>query len=210
METTLIFVRHGETDWNRLVRYRGRVDIPLNSIGMRQAELTAKYIAAHWKPVCVYSSPLSRALSTAQDIANECRIVLKVDSGLSDTNYGEWQGLTPGEVNEKWPGSLSKWFKSPHLVKFPGGETLSEVRNRARNTVNQLAIRHEGAAIVLVSHTDVIRLIMMSLLGIGLNRFWRLRQDNCAISLVGKTPDGFVIRSMNCVTHLEDLSTEVY
>ena len=208
MTTTIILVRHGETEWNRIERFRGRIDVPLNARGVQQAHMTAGFIAANWKPAAIYSSPLSRALATAQAIAVEQGLTPNQIPGLYDTNYGEWQGLTPDEVARRWPALFSQWYESPQTVTIPGGESLVEVRSRAITAVEKLAVNHNGEIILLVSHTDVIRLILMAMLDIENDHFWHLRQDNCAISLVEKTSDHYLIRSMNCIAHLNPEFTE--
>jgi phosphoserine phosphatase len=98
MKTTMILVRHGQTEWNRVERFRGRADVPLNETGLRQAVLTAERIACSWHPVAVYSSPLSRAQQTAQATARQFDLSVEVNEGLADIDYGKWQGLTPEEA----------------------------------------------------------------------------------------------------------------
>ena len=202
MDTTILFVRHGETEWNRNERFRGRYDIPLNTSGIQQAKRTAQFITSRWKPSAVYSSPLSRAFSTAQAIASACEIHAVELSGLIDTHYGEWQGLTPAEVRLRWPDLLTQWYRSPEGIRIPGGEDLSAVRSRAIETVEGLSQKHANETLVVVSHTDVIRLLLMTFLNIGIKDFWRLRQDNCAISLVSKKNDQYTVDFMNCSVHL--------
>ena len=105
--TRIVLVRHGQTEWNRVERFRGRADVPLNETGLAQAEATGRRVASEWQPVCVYSSPLSRAVKTAEAIARHFDLPVHVHPGLADIDYGEWQGLTPDEVEEHWPGLLT-------------------------------------------------------------------------------------------------------
>jgi broad specificity phosphatase PhoE len=203
MTTMIILVRHGETEWNRIERFRGRFDVPLNANGVHQAQLTAQYISTHWKPSAVYSSPLSRAFKTAQFIADASGLIPQAVPGLYDTNYGEWQGLTPAEVTKRWPDLMSAWRTAPQTVTLPQGESLANVRSRAMGAVNELVERHPEATIVLASHMDVIRLILLAMLDLENDHFRRIRQDNCAISLVEADANNYVVCSMNCHTHLQ-------
>ena len=177
MTTIIILVRHGQTEWNRVEHFRGRVDLPLNDIGLEQARKTAMRIAACWKPAAVYASPLSRAIQTAEKIAGACSLAVQIVDGLVDIDYGAWQGLTPAEVGQQWAHLLAEWYKTPDQARIPGGETLQEVQSRARSSVHSLCTSHPDQQIVLVSHTVVNRLILLGALGLGNHRFWHLRQD---------------------------------
>jgi probable phosphoglycerate mutase len=136
--TQVVLVRHGQTEWNQVERFRGRADIPLDETGLAQAEATGRRVAAEWRPTAVYSSPLSRALKTAEAIASHFKLPVQVHQGLADIDYGEWQGLTPDEVRERWPEIASTWYSAPHLAHIPSGETLDALRARAMIAVRGL------------------------------------------------------------------------
>jgi len=200
--TRIILVRHGETDWNRVERFRGRADVPLNDHGISQAEAAGERIAAEWQPKAVYASPLSRALRTAEAIAKRFDLPVQVHPGLIDIHYGRWEGLSPDEVRARWPDLLHAWYVAPHTVHIPGGETLEEVRSRGLAAVRELAARHEGHTVVVVAHTVLNRAILLGVLGLGTDRFWRLRQDTGAINVFEVDPRGFNLVSINDTCHL--------
>ena len=125
--TTVILVRHGQTEWNRIERFRGRYDVPLNEAGLAQAEAAARAIAARWPATAVYSSPLSRALATAEPIARALGVTVQAHPGLIDIDYGVWQGLTPAEVLSGWPEAADAWYRGASHAPIPGGEQLSAV-----------------------------------------------------------------------------------
>lgn len=197
-----ILVRHGQTEWNRIERFRGRAEVPLNEIGFAQAEATGRRIAIQWKPTAIYSSPLSRAVKTAEAIARYLNRPVQVLPGLIDIDYGEWQGLSPAEARLRWPEQVEDWYTRPDQAQIPGGETLVEVRARAMQTVAELADQHAGETIVLVSHTVVNRLILLGVLGLSNNRFWNIRQDTCAINVFESEKGDFVLVSLNDTCHL--------
>lgn len=206
--TCVILVRHGQTEWNLAERFRGRADVPLDEIGLAQAEATARRIAAEWQPVAVYSSPLRRAVKTAEAIARQLGLQVQTHQGLIDINYGQWQGLTREEARDRWPDVFEAWYLKPGTARIPGGETLSQLRVRAMEAVRELAARHQGETIVLVGHTVVNRAILLETLGLRNNRFWRLRQDTCAIN-VFEVDDGgedFTLVSLNDTCHLRGLN----
>ena len=198
----LILVRHGQTEWNRVERFRGRADVPLNEAGLAQAEATGRRVAAQWTPTAVYASPLSRAVKTAQAIAQHFDLPVQVHPSLADIDYGEWQGLTPDEARQRWPEQVHNWYNRPEQAIIPGGETLVDLRTRAMQTVNELAARHVGETIVLVGHTVINRIILLGVLGLGNERFWHLKQDTCAINVFEAEQGDFVLVSLNDTCHL--------
>ena len=195
-------MRHGQTEWNRVERFRGRYDVPLNTTGLEQANRTAGRIAAWYHPAAVYSSPLVRAMDTAETIAIKCRLSALPSRGLIDIDYGMWQGLTPQEARQKWPELVANWYDHPQKVEIPGGESLALVRVRATAALDEICQLHTGQEIVLVSHTVVNRLIISAILGLGNERFWHLGQEPCAINVIEKNEKGGILVSMNDTSHL--------
>jgi len=206
--TRIILVRHGETEWNRVERFRGRADVPLNEKGLLQAEATARGIESRVSAAAVYSSPLSRAMRTAQAIAERQSLIVQIHQGLVDIDYGEWQGLSAEEVKQRWPEQLAGWYQTPHKVRIPGGESLDELRARCAATVKEIVTRHSGSAVVLVAHTVVNRIILLFILGLDNGRFWRLRQDACAVNEIEVDGEEFTLVSMNDTCHLRSSGTE--
>lgn len=205
MQTTVILVRHGQTEWNRVERFRGRADVPLNQTGLDQAAATGRRIAKGWQPAVFYSSPLSRAIRTAEAAARHFDLPVIVDEGLADIDYGLWQGLTPDEARQKWPEDVAAWYDAPQLAHIPGGESLEQLRKRAMLAVAELVSKHPGETIVLVGHTVINRIILLGLLGLGNERFWHIRQDTCAINVFEASQGDYVLVSLNDTCHLQDL-----
>lgn len=200
--TRFILVRHGETDWNRIERFRGRADLPLSPVGLAQAEAAAQRIAADWSPAAAYTSPLTRAVQTAQAIASRCGLVAQPYPDLVDIDYGAWQGLTPEEVQRRWPRAYHAWYRVPHVARIPDGETLDQVKTRAIRAIIEIGRRHEDQTVVVVSHTVVNRTILLGILETGLGRFWHVRQDTAALNVFESSPSGFVVVSLNDTCHL--------
>ncbi|MBI5017873.1 MAG: histidine phosphatase family protein [Deltaproteobacteria bacterium] len=200
--TRIVLVRHGQTEWNRVERFRGLFDVPLNEAGVAQAEATGRRVASEFKPAAVYSSVLARAARTAEAVAGHFGLPVDFHRGLADIDYGQWQGLAPEEARERWPVEAEAWYGAPHEAVIPGGETLAEVRARALAAVAEVVARHPGETLVLVSHTVVNRLILLGILGLGNERFWRLRQDTCAIKVFEALDGDFTLVSLNDTCHL--------
>lgn len=202
MTTRILLIRHGQTEWNRVERFRGRADVPLNEVGLAQAEATGRRVAQTWKPASVFASPLSRAVKTAEAIAKHFNLPVQIHPGLADIDYGDWQGLTPDEARQRWTEEIDNWFNHPERARIPNGETLSELRQRAMQTIEELTAKHPNDTIALVGHTVINRIILLGVLGLGNERFWRLRQDTCAINVIEAEGGDFTLVSLNDTCHL--------
>jgi broad specificity phosphatase PhoE len=167
-----------------------------------QAEVTGRRIAAEWLPSAIYSSPLSRAVKTAEVIAGYFNLPVQMHPGLIDIDYGQWEGLTPDEVRVRWPEMIDSWYNTPASIRIPGGETLADVRARAMETVNEVVDCHGGQTVVVVGHTVINRIILLGVLGLSNDRFWRLRQDTCAINSFEAEGGDFTLVSLNDTCHL--------
>ncbi len=124
--TQIILVRHGQTPWNKDKIFRGSKDIPLNDQGREEARLAGEWLKGE-KIDLAYTSPLSRSRDTAQAIAQHHGVEVKDLPGLSDLCYGDWEGLPLTEVKVKYADLYHQWESAPHMVRFPGGETLAEL-----------------------------------------------------------------------------------
>jgi broad specificity phosphatase PhoE len=203
--TRLIIVRHGRTEWNRVERFRGRADIGLDEVGVKQAESAAKRIGG-WPISAIYSSPLRRALTTAEIIAGPLGLNVQKALGIVDIDYGAWQGLSTEDVVAKDGHLYSQWIHSPHKVKFPGGESFAEVTERAASAVNDLIQQHPKETVVLVSHKVICQILILSLLALDSSHFWQITQDVCAMNLFevrGGIPSALFL---NDTCHLEGLN----
>ena len=205
--TRIVLVRHGQTAWNRVARFRGRADVELDEIGLKQAEATGRHLAARWPVVAVYASPLSRTMRTAEEIARAQDLVAQPLGGLVDINFGEFQGLLAKDAAEQHPNLYRAWMEAPHTVNFPGGESLAIVRCRLAAVLDETVARHRGQTVALVAHTVVNRVLLCIALEWGNDRFWRMGQETCAVNVFDIDEDGtFTIILLNDTCHLQDLS----
>jgi broad specificity phosphatase PhoE len=197
----VILVRHGETDWNLKAIFRGRLDIELNETGIQQAHLLGKYLSQH-KITAVYSSPLKRALATAKAIATYHHLSVRPTPNLIDFNYGEWQGLSPQAVSERYKDLYQTWQTSPHLVTIPFGENLASVRQRALTKLQDIISKHRGT-IILVSHRVVNKVLICAILGLDDSHFWNVRLDNCGITTFQHNEGHYVLIEHNNTSYLK-------
>jgi broad specificity phosphatase PhoE len=152
--TEILLARHGETDWNRDNRFQGHADPPLNELGRAQAAELAATLAR--EPIAaVYSSPLRRALETAETVATRHELVPLTLDALREVDVGSWQGLTRAEVETRFPEQFRRW-----LDCGPGwedGETHEQMGERVLAALRELAHRHPHERILVVTHGGPIR-----------------------------------------------------
>ena len=179
----LLVVRHGHVAGMSPERFRGRRDVDLSDLGTRQAQATARSIAARWRPVAIYSSPLRRCLQTAAAIAAACGgLPVAALDDLNDVHYGDWEWLTHEEVRARWPELAECWFAAPQLVRFPRGESLQDLVARMANVLRLVRERHADETIVVVGHSGGNRALLLQTLDQPLSAYWRLAQDPCSVS----------------------------
>jgi len=198
----LFVVRHGETAWSRERRFAGSRDVALEPEGLRQCEAVARALAPQ-AVVAVYASPLERARASAEVIAKPHRLPVEIDPAFGEMAFGEWEGLTREEVAARFPAAYEEWRHAPHLVRIAGGETLSQVAERARGAVQALAASHTGETIVLVTHAIVTRLIVLDALGLGPERLWTVDATPAGITEIEYEPGWATVHRMNTLAHLE-------
>ena len=198
----LYLVRHGETQWNSENTYAGVTDVPLNETGREQAKRAALFLAGR-SISAVYCSDLCRASETAQIIAVQLGLCIRVARELREVDYGEWEGLTREQIEERDGILFAAWQKDAMSIRIPGGETFAELRHRALPRFLRIAEEHQDGNVVVVAHKCVNRVILCSLLGVDVNRYRQLGQDNACINVILRRPDGsFVVEKINERCHL--------
>jgi len=197
----IILARHGETDWNVAEIFRGGVDVALNETGLRQAELLGEYLSGV-KIDAIYSSPLKRALRTAEAIACRQALGVSIAPGLIDFDFGEWQGLSHQEVKDRYEELYAGWTNHPDKVKMPAGESLGDVRKRAMAVVRGLVKGYDGR-VVLVSHRVVNKVLICALLGLNNSHFWNIKLDTCGITSFSYKGGSFILTRHNDTSYLK-------
>jgi broad specificity phosphatase PhoE len=166
----LTLIRHGLTDWNVAGRFQGQSDIPLSEDGRAQSALLAPYLATFPTVDVVVSSPLQRAVQTAQIALPDREMLL--DERLQELNFGAFEGLTKTEL-EPDPRWLT-WVVDPFLRAAPGGEAYAQLRERADAWLAEARLLHADAHVVAMTHSGTIQMLLSSLLGVERPR-WRKR-----------------------------------
>lgn len=200
----IILVRHGQTEWNREERFRGRVDIDLDEVGVRQAKAAADRLA-QWGVAAIYSSPLKRAMATAEAIAERLGLAVQTLDGINDMHFGVWQGLSVAEARKDYPELFELWRRSPEQLRIPEGETLDDVQKRAVATINDLVAKHEDETVALVTHRVVCKVLLCHALGLDNSHFWQIAQEATAINLFEIRGGRITVSLINDTCHLRNL-----
>jgi len=199
--TRVLLVRHGRTSWNHAARYQGHTDVALSEIGRKQAQLLAQRLAKE-EIKAVYASDLRRALETAKILAEPHNLAVETLPGLREINFGYWEGLTFAEISEKYKDLAERWYSAPAEVQIPGGETFFQLKERVYSTVLELVKKHNQETIVVVTHAGPIRALICALFNIDLNYAFRIRQDNCALSIIEFYEGTGILCLLNDTSHL--------
>lgn len=206
--TRIILVRHGRTEWNKGQIFRGTVDIPLDEQGRKEAACARGWLKAETFHAA-YSSPLGRAVETAEIILGPHGIPVVENRGLTDLNYGDWQGKTNDEVARLYPELYRQWREAPHTVVFPNGEGLGEVRDRCVKTAHEVVAKHPEQTVLLAAHRVVNKVLIAALLGLDDSHFWEIGQDTAALNEFVHQEGKWICRLVNDTCHLRGLSGRV-
>ena len=200
--TKIIFVRHGQTEWNVLGRYQGQTDIALSPLGIEQAEKLAAHFPVD-KVEAVYSSDLVRAMMTARCIADRFGLTVEPRPALRELNFGDWEGLTYDEIVAKWPDALNNFFQHPDVLEIPHGESFPKLRERALDAVEKIVACHPEQTVAVFAHGAILRTILTAALHMDLKYVWTIRQFNTAVNIVTYTEHGTTVELLNGTGHLK-------
>jgi probable phosphoglycerate mutase len=206
--TKIILVRHGHVEGITPARFRGRAELPLDARGVEEAQAVAKRIAAEWTPSVVYASPLSRCIATAEAIAKACSIGVQSLKDLIDIDYGTWQFKRLDEMQEACPSLFATWFETPHLFRFPGGDSLQNLVARSADALRFVIDRHAEETVVMVSHDSVNRALLTQLLDQPLSAYWRLAQTPCCINEIDIVNGEVRLIRLNETEHLREFAAK--
>lgn len=181
LTTTIVLVRHGETDWNRERRFQGHADVPLNDEGRRQARELADRLADETY-AAAYSSPLRRAIETAQILASQLRFEVEPRDGLKEVDVGSWSGLTTTEVESRFPEGFRRWSRD-WSGGWTDGETYDELGRRVVADLLAIAKRHPSERVLAVTHGGAIRAVLAAIAGLSFEsgRAVIAFVENCAV-----------------------------
>ncbi|MFI7059436.1 histidine phosphatase family protein [Kribbella sp. NPDC050124] len=170
MRTTIVLARHGRTEWHHGNRYTGSTDLPIDEVGVRQAQQLKDW-AADYAPDVLWCSPMLRARQTIAPTAELLNLEPTLDARLREVDFGSAEGKMLSEL----PPAVAKAFQlDPVRDHFPGGEDPAAAADRVHEVFHEIGRRHEGQKVLVVAHNTLIRLLTCRVLGLRLNDYRRL------------------------------------
>lgn len=203
MKTTVLLIRHGETEWNTLGKFQGCTDIALSEEGIKQAQLLKDRLNGEFD--YIYASPLSRAFETANIIASVTDKKVAVANEIREINFGEWEGLTVNEISENYPEKFKIWRTDKVESKICGGDlSILNAANRAKKCILNIINDHKGKKIVIVAHGGIIKAALIGLLEWDMTMYHKMALGNTCINTLTFDNDFIpVLVSLNDTNHLK-------
>ena len=201
--TRILAIRHGQTAWNADSRIQGHTDIALDAVGQWQAGRLAQALGDD-ELQAIYSSDLTRARQTAAPLAARKMLPTRVDPGLRERAFGEFEGLSFAQIAQRWPDQAEAWRRRDPDFGARGGEVLRDFRDRVIAAVSRLAKAHRGQSIALVTHGGVLDLLYREATRVALDapRSWQLA--NASINRLLHSDEGVVLVGWADVGHLDE------
>lgn len=205
MSTKVFLVRHGETAWNKLGKFQGCTDIELSESGIVQAEHLLKKFNGNFD--FIYTSPLKRAIKTAQIISSSKQLDPIIVNDLREINFGEWEGLTITEIMNKFPNEFKTWRSDKSEAPLCGGDlSIKKASTRAANAIMEIVNKHKGDKIVIVAHGGIIKAGLIGIMGWDMTMYGKILLDNTAVCEINFDNDlNPVIVKINDTSHLDKL-----
>ncbi|MEU8277667.1 bifunctional RNase H/acid phosphatase [Microbispora bryophytorum] len=201
--TSLLLLRHGQTPLSVDKRFSGLGDPSLTRTGLAQAEAAALRLSRQpYEVEVIVASPLARARQTAEAVAARTGLAVLVDDDLRETDFGEWEGHTFAEIQQRWPRELAAWLADPDVAP-PGGESFASTALRVEQARDRIVKAHEGRSVVVVSHVTPIKMLVRLALGAPPEALYRMHLDLACLSAIDYYADGpAVVRALNDTAHL--------
>ncbi|EDT74927.1 histidine phosphatase family protein [Clostridium butyricum] len=209
MKTTIMLIRHGETEWNILGKFQGSTDIPLSNEGIRQAFMLKERLKSDFD--YIFSSPLKRAYETAKILCDESGKQVSIAEEIREINFGEWEGLTVKGIAEKYPDIFNEWRNDKREGKFCGGDMSTlNASIRAKNCIMEIANKHKGKKIVIVAHGGIIKAGLIGIFDWDMSMYHKIALGNTCINTITFNNDMKpALLGLNDTNHLDCEVTQV-
>lgn len=205
--TELILIRHGETDWNRELRFQGQVDVPLNAMGLEQARRLATRMAG--EPVHqLYQSDLLRTRQTAEPLARQLALAGLDEPGLREQSFGRVDGMRVDDIKADYPDAWAGWLAFNEDYAMPEGETTRQFHARVMDSVRRLVAAHPRQTLLVVTHGGVLDMVWRTARALGLNGPRQSEIPNAGFNRVRFNGDAIDILDWADTRHLADMPAQ--
>ncbi|MEL6309315.1 MAG: histidine phosphatase family protein [Chloroflexota bacterium] len=198
----VVFIRPGETEWNRVGRWQGIVNIPLNAHGINQAKRLAQFVRNIGLDALV-ASDLRRARDTASILSEYANAPVTYDERLRERDMGVWQGLTTHEIRDWYKKKYEELLEDPHNYKVPNGESRAEVEKRASACFESIVGDSNATTIGIISHTTAIRTILGAF--VPDCKPYDMHFRNMSVTTIVRSDDTWRVTQLDDVMHLEGM-----
>jgi len=205
--TTLILVRHGETEWNLAGRIQGHTDSRLTERGHEEGRRAAQRLAG-LDIAAVYASDLGRARETGEMIAAPHGLPVQTTLDLRERCYGEFEGKTLAQIRKETPAAVERWLADRQRLAPPGGETQEELSDRTMRALREIVSGHPGETVVVATHGGPIKSAVFAVMKIPIGSWDRTWIANGSVTILRGTPDDLRLASFNDTSHVEGEAVE--
>ncbi len=206
--TTLLVIRHGESEANRERFFAGQLDAPLLEKGIKQAELTADFIRKNYNISAVYASDLRRAEKTGEIIAKASNVPIFEDKRLREIFAGAWQGLSFSELAEKYKDDYNCWLTDIGNCRTTGGESIKELSKRVFASLLEIAKKHKDETVAIATHATPIRIVECLLKGLPLDEMKNIAWvSNASFTEISYENGIWSLVKVGEDSHLEEMRT---
>lgn len=205
--TELILIRHGETEWNRQLRFQGHVDVGLNAVGHEQAQRLAQRLAGEL-PARLIASDLLRARQTAEPLAQQLQIGTFTDPALREQDFGKVDGMSVDEIKSRHPQAWADWLLFNEDFCMPEGESTRRFHARVMAAVGRLVAAHPGETLLVVTHGGVLDMVWRTARSLGLSGPRQSEIPNAGVNRVRVHDAGIDILAWADVQHLAGLPAQ--
>ncbi|MDF2504692.1 histidine phosphatase family protein [Clostridium sp.] len=204
MSTSILLIRHGETEWNALGKFQGSKDIELSNAGILQATFLKKKTQDNFDSI--YCSPLKRAFKTAQILCDDTNLKPVIVKQLREIDFGEWEGLTLKEIKANYPEKFRTWTTDAMNAPLCGGDhTLRLASIRAKDAVLKIAKENNNKKVLVVAHGGIIKAALIGIFNWDMTMYHKMSLGNTSICKLSFNDDlKPLIVTLNDTNHLPE------
>lgn len=207
---TLLLIRHGQSETNLEEIFSGQIDPALTDLGLKQAELTSKYVADNYKVDKIYSSDLQRAFNTAKPLAKILGKDIIKEENLREIDAGKWEGVKFSELKEKYKEEFGTWLNDMGKAKCTGGESIKEMGQRIYSALTEIAEENDGKTVAVTIHSTPIRAFESFIETGGFDEMQNIPWvSNASVSVFSYSDKAWKVVSISEDAHLGSLKSEL-